>query len=344
MIPTRQQLFQKLFPNEPSYRWKQALSGLFSQAKGWKEVSAFPSFLREAVEKDISWISVQVKTIEKTKDNETIKSLLQLTDGLEIESVLMRNARDAWTICISSQVGCAMRCAFCSTGAMGLKRQLSQDEIVDQYRFWQQYKIQEQIHGRISNIVVMGMGEPMANYENVRDALNILCEYTDVGPTKITVSTAGIFASLDHLLEDTLWPPVRMAISLHSADPLVRPRIMPSTPYDFFDHLRDWTKAYLEKQGNRTHHLTFEYILLDGINDRPEDAKKLITFIHSIDSHRIRVNLIPYNKAEGDLRSSTKKQRDAFQRLLKESDIITTLRTSYGQEISAACGQLAGKS
>ena len=343
MILTREQLFQKLFPNEPKYRWKQAQESFFSTASHWQEVSAWPVALRQQAQEAIPWISVATERVAQTPDGQTVKALLRLSDDLTIETVLMRNARTSWTVCVSSQVGCAMRCAFCSTGALGLKRQLTQDEIVDQERFWKQWMKQEKVGGRISNVVVMGMGEPLANYENVRDALQLLCTYTDIGPTKITVSTAGILASLDRLLQDPLWPSVRMAVSLHSANPNVRPRIMPSTPHDFFDHLRDWAKRYLQTYGNRTHHLTFEYILLQGINDRPEDAKLLISYVRSIDPHRVRVNLIPYNQAQGALRPSEKTQRDAFQRLLKMAGIVTTVRVSHGSEILAACGQLAGK-
>lgn len=286
-------------------------------------------------------MSVKVNQVLVSKNGDTHKAILDVEGDKQIETVLMRNRREAWTICVSSQVGCAMRCAFCATGKMGLTRSLSSDEIIDQYRFWNQYLDENQIDGRISNIVLMGMGEPLANYENVRDAINTILQFTDIGNTRITVSTVGILPRLEQILEDDKWPHVRLAVSLHSAIAQTRQQIMPSSYETFLPKLRDWARAYLTRHGNRRHHLTFEYVMLRGVNDTDEHAKALADFVRSIGN--VRVNLIPYNLTGVEYQRSKQNRIQEFLQYLLDHGVTATTRKTMGDDIEAACGQLIKK-
>ncbi|MFA5854685.1 MAG: 23S rRNA (adenine(2503)-C(2))-methyltransferase RlmN [Candidatus Gracilibacteria bacterium] len=342
MPPTRHALFTSLFPSEKSYRWKQIGTGLFedgpARAEGFTSLSALPALLRTELSQKVDWMSLTEKIVLKSKDGETFKAALCLKDGLLIESVLMLNARDDYTICVSSQVGCAMNCAFCATGKMGLKRNLTEDEIVDQYRFWKYFVRAHKIDGRISNIVFMGMGEPMANYENVKAAITTLLAHTDVGPNHITVSSVGLIPALNSLLQDSSWPPVKIAISLHSAVQEIRKGIVPSTTENFIRDLKAWSISYLEKLGNRQHFLTFEYVMLSGINDSEASARALARL--AADLGRIKINLIPYNFTGTQISSSPAPRLYAFKSLLEAAGVTVTIRRSMGEDIAAACGQL----
>jgi adenine C2-methylase RlmN of 23S rRNA A2503 and tRNA A37 len=334
-MKTRAEQFATLFPDAPAYRWRQIEDALWGDAKGWSEVTALPKAMQAKLEKEVPWMSVEAGTVQQSAKKDTYKALLKLADGAVIESVLMLNRREQWTICVSSQVGCAMRCAFCATGKMGLKRNLSTDEITDQYRFWKNF-----LKGasRISNIVFMGMGEPLANYENVRAALNTLLARTDLGETRITVSTVGVLPRLDQILTDKEWPHVKLAISLHSADPETRKAIVPTSYDEFLPKIESWSKSYLKILGNRRHHLTFEYVMLRGVNDTPEHAKLLSKFVTRIGN--IKVNLIPYNFTNGEFERSFDERIDGFLAELESHDITATRRRTMGDDIAAACGQL----
>ena len=255
LMPTRQSQFQALFPHEKPFRWKQIEEALFAIPKagsksphGWQDLTTLPKAMRETLTREIPWVSYkEVKTLVSAK-HDTHKAILRLADGALVETVLMANKRGQWTICVSSQVGCAMQCTFCATGKMGLMRNLTVDEIADQYRFWME-KIEEGQKvpmQRISNVVFMGMGEPLANYENVKQTLLIWLKHTDLGPTHITVSTVGVLPMLEKLLSDPEWPAVRTAISLHSADPKTRHEIVPTSYDQFLPKIEAWTRRYFD--------------------------------------------------------------------------------------------------
>lgn len=339
---TRKEHLHELFPSLPSYRFKQLEEALFSEAETWEDVSNLPKDVRKALSEHVPFEMYQNVEVLSSPKGDAHKAVLTLLDDYKIETVLMKNTRDQWTVCLSSQVGCAMRCAFCATGKMGLKRQLLSDEIVDQFRLWVAFLKDHGIEERISNVVYMGMGEPLANYEAVKDSLNMILAHTDIGPTKITVSTVGIFTSLETLLTDPDWPHVRLAISLHSADPELRPRIVPSCPSGFHDDLKDWARRYLSLHGNRRHHLTFEYILLKGVNDREKDIKGLIDYVRSVG--RVKVNLIPFNATTGAFQAPEEMDALHFAQRLREADIPVTIRGSLGADIQGACGQLVTES
>jgi 23S rRNA (adenine2503-C2)-methyltransferase len=335
---TRSELIKVLLPNMPRFREDQINKALFDiNCSSWDNITVLPKEMREKLSKSVIWTSLSCAKIIESADNSTRKALLQTSDMYAIESVLMKNKKEQWTICISSQIGCAMGCAFCATGKLGLTRNLTIDEIVDQVRFWQKQINEDE---RISNIVVMGMGEPLANYENIRDALNLIIKYTDIGKTKITVSTAGILPRMNQILADPLWPHVRLAISLHSVDVTIRRQIMPSSTPTFLEDLAVWSKQYLTTHGNRKHHLTFEYLLLSGINDSDSDAKKLADYVKKIGD--IKVNILVYNNT--NIFSAPLKDRVInFSKVLQNCGVNTTRRRSMGSDIFAACGQLAAK-
>lgn len=341
MYISRQQKFNELFPDAKAFRWEQAVTALFELAfSGWNDVTSLPEEMRTALGQAVPWMSVKPALVQESSKQDTFKAALEVDGGQYIESVLMKNARGAWTICVSSQVGCAMRCGFCATGKMGLTRSLDADEIVDQYRFWTRFlREHPALTPRISNVVFMGMGEPMANYANVKTAINTWLSHTDLGLTRITVSTVGVLPRLDQLLDDSEWPHVRLAVSLHSADPIVRKRIVPTSYDDFLPKLADWARRYLIKFGNRRHHLTFEYVMLSGVNDTDAQAKQLADFVTSVGN--VRVNLIPYNFTGIEFKCSAPDQLDRFQSILEDNGVTVTRRRTMGEDIAAACGQLA---
>jgi len=338
-MKTRHEQFVERFPREPGFRWRQVEDALFSDADGWDMVTTLPKAMKEELAREMPWSTVASAACLNNARKDTYKAALKLVDGQMIESVLMKNPRDQWTICVSSQVGCAMRCAFCATGKMGLKRNLTSDEIVDQYRYWRAFlKQHPELPPRISNIVFMGMGEPLANYENVRETLKVLLRQTDLGETRITVSTVGVLPRLEQILTDQDWPHVKLAISLHSADPKTRKEIVPTSYEDFLPKLADWARRYETILGNRRHHLTFEYVMLKGVNDTEHHARVLADFVQSIG--HVKVNLIPYNFTDSEFERSTDEGIDRFLSILSQGSVDATRRRTMGDDIAAACGQL----
>ena len=354
----------------PRYRLQQIETALFDpKNSGWNDISTLPKDLRETLSQEIPWMTIEAEHILESKRKDCFKGAFTTIDKKRIESVLMRNARGHWTICVSCQVGCAMNCSFCATGKMGFTRNLSSDEIVDQYRFWNiflhkswsgtapvpdPFPERGQVHRnvpdpetnpsqRITNIVYMGMGEPLANYENVKTSLNRILKNTDIGHTRITVSTVGVLPQMQKLLGDPEWPPVKIAISLHSADPVTRKEIVPSTADRFFDRLAEWMRDAYAKNPTRRNHITFEYILIEGVNETKEDAKKLIHFAQNA-GVPVKVNLIPYNKTPGNaFTQSALERQNAFQKMLEYAGITATIRKPMGDDIAGACGQLASR-
>ena len=342
MTKTRQNIIKELFPNIPKFRFDQVNTALFDEKiNSWKEVSTLSKDMREKFTKSLPWQSLTLCKVYKSEYEDTFKAVVMTEDKLRFETVLMLNRRDQWTICVSSQVGCAMRCTFCATGAMGLKRNLEAEEISDQYRFWKEYlKDKPGLPQRISNVVFMGMGEPFANYENVKSAIHTWLKHTDLGSTKIMVSTVGILPQLERVLEDPDWPRVQIALSLHSANQKKREEIVPTTTPDFVKKLIDWSHRYQTKLGNRNHKLTFEYTLISHENDTPELATELANYVNKTAFEK--VNVIPYNPVKSNSFTRSERERvDTFKEILREKGVNVTERLTMGDDIDAACGQLA---
>jgi len=340
--PNRSDRFRALFPNEPKFRVKQIEHAYFEPSMtGWESVTTLPKDMRTVLAEEIPWIScTAVKTLSSIV-GDTHKVVLAGEDGEMYESVLMANKRDQWTICVSSQIGCAMGCTFCATGMMGLKRSLSSDEIADQYRFWKGFLHERPtLNQRISNVVFMGMGEPLVNIENVKKAIHTWLDETDIGPTRITVSTVGVLPVLDDILKDKEWPAVRIAISLHSPEEESRRKIVPTTAPKFHERLAEWTHNYEKIHGNRRHHVTFEYTLISGVNDTAEEAQRLVKFVKK--TAAVKVNVIPLNLVEGkSYNPSSRNGIEIFKKVLLDAGVDVTERKTMGRDIAAACGQLA---
>ncbi len=347
---------------QPAYRLKQIHSAWFDvNVRGYGEITTLSKELREKLE-DVPWLSVKLKTMQASKLDDTKKALLELNDGASIETVLMgregkkeKGGQDKrYTVCLSSQVGCPMGCKFCATGRSGFTRNLTAEEIIDQVRFWQRHLHENTLasrqeisnaardlenYGKISNIVIMGQGEPFLNYENVKEALKIILANTDIGPSKITVSTVGIPALMNKMLEDPDFPAVRIAISLHSAVDKERGKIIPSNTPGFTRFLIEWAQKYHTKFASRALFLGIEYTMLDGVNDDDKHLKALIKLVSNLG--RVRINLIPYNcSADPFFRSSPADRIEAWHDKLLKTGFVCTIRRSQGQDIAAACGQL----
>jgi len=338
---------EEILAEQPKYRRKQIAAAWFDvNIKNYSDITTLPKELRESLQ-DFPWMSVKLKTIQDSKVDQTWRALLELADGELVETVLMGRASkkehseendSRFTICISSQVGCPMNCAFCATGRSGFKRNLTKDEIIDQVRFWI-YFVAEKFGEKLSNIVMMGQGEPLLNYDNVRDALNIVLENTLIGPTKITVSTVGVPSAMDRMVEDQYFPPVRFAFSLHSALDETRSKLILSHTPDFFKFMSVWVKKYAERFSSRSHFIGFEYVMLDGINDDDKHLQALLKFLSKMG--HLRINLIPYNSgADAIFQSSPETTIKAWQERLMKAGFTCTIRHSQGQDIFAACGQL----
>jgi len=360
---------EKILSNEPSYRLKQARKAVFSDLIGdWRDATNLPLALRgELDEKAPLFIDGEVYA---SKDGKTVKAVIKLRDGLKVEAVLMRRADGRNSACLSSQVGCPLGCGFCATGATGFKRNLTADEIIGQYLFLARYlknnftplnkniggkkekntirtnnskslKRGDDLTGRkaenkITNVVYMGMGEPFLNYENVMESIKILNDknFIGLGARHISISTSGIVDGIKKLANENLQ--INLAVSLHAPDDKLRSFLMPINKRYSIKKVLSAVDGYIEKTGRR---VMFEYLMIKGINDSPALAKKLASLMKR---PLYLVNLIPYNPTD-KFKPSSAEAIKKFKSVLEKEGVAVTRRHSFGQDIKAACGQLAGK-
>lgn len=271
----------------------------------------------------------------QTASDGTVKTAWMLNDGEIVESVLIPG-NEKFTVCVSSQVGCKLGCKFCATGTLGFKRNLTAGEIFEQIIAAK--KAAEEQALTLSNIVFMGMGEPLLNYENVMSAIERLTanDGLAMSPYRITVSTAGIPDKIRQLADDGAR--FNLAVSLHSAKEMTRTALMPVNKAYPLKDIAESLKYFVEKTGTRP---TFEYLLLKDVNDRLDDAKALAQYCRQFP---IKINLIEYNNVEGSgFTHSPDKNRDEFVKYLEGCNMIVNVRRSKGKDIDAACGQLAGR-
>lgn len=319
---------------QPSYRVDQARSWLYERdAASFSEMTNLPATERDALGQRFSLTAPALERADVSTDG-TVKHLWRLADDELIESVLIP-AEDRLTLCISSQAGCAMSCAFCATGWSGYRRHLSTAEIVAQYRGARRWA-RENEKGSITNVVFMGMGEPFMNRRAVMPALTLLNHAYGLGARRVTLSTVGIVPGILELAERS--EQFRLAVSLHAPNHEVRSQIVPvEKKYPLPDLLSSLRR--FEAAGGRR--ITFEYIMIDGINDSPELASELASIVGEFAAH---VNLIPYNPIPGnDWRPSPPARIQAFERVLEAERIPVSVRTPRGLDIAAACGQLAAE-
>ena len=316
----------------PAFRARQVYSWLHRKLTfNFDDMTDLGKELRAQLKEKYYIKTLNFKHSETSGDG-TKKYLFELQDGHRIETVLLKDETDRKTICVSTQAGCALGCAFCATGESGLRRDLEVSEILGQI-----YLIALEAQD-ISNIVFMGMGEPFLNYTNLIRAIKILTskDGANFGQRKITVSTCGIADKIKAFAREDLQ--VRLAVSLNSADDAVRGKIMPINRKYPLAVLHEAIKYYIKNTGRR---VTFEYVMLEGVNDRRSDLENLKRFCQGLNAN---VNLIPFNDFGTKFKPSPRTTLDFFKKALLSEDINTIVRRSKGDEIKAACGQLAVRS
>lgn len=314
--------------DEKPFRAVQIYEGLYKKRyTTFDEMTNISKDLREKLKKDFSL--TKIKMLIKEQGENVNKYLFELEDGNKIESVVMFHDYGT-SICVSSEVGCNMSCAFCESGRLKKVRDLKAHEIVQQILI-----IEEDIQKRITHVVVMGIGEPFDNYENVMRFIKIInCgKGIDIGSRHITISTCGIIPGIKRFMNEE--GQVNLAVSLHAPNNELRSRIMPINKAYPLNDLIEVIKEYIKKTNRR---VTFEYIMLEGINDSEENAKELATLLKGINCY---VNIIPYNETENIGFKRTKEWKIMkFYDILKKNKINVTIRKEFGGNVDAACGQL----
>jgi len=307
--------------------------------KNINDIPQLPKKLREELT-EAGYTIGSAKEIHRvvSDDGDTTKLLLNLTDGTPVETVLIQypsskiNGHPRSTICVSTQIGCAMGCVFCATGQMGFEKNIQAEEIVAQVIHFA--NILQQRGEHVTNLVFMGMGEPMANYDEMIRAVRILTHDRGfgIGQRNITISTIGIMSGIDKLAEENLQ--VGLAISLHAPNNELRKKLVPTAGPNSVEEIVEASRRYFKKTGRR---VTFEYALMEGINDSPEIAAELARLLHGNGTH---VNLIPINPTAGNFKRPTQDNIHEFEQILSNAGVNCTVRIEKGTEISAACGQL----
>lgn len=323
----------------PAYRAQQLRDGFFQQHRdGAAELTVLPRALREQIAAAYAVFTVTQRQIKVSSDGRAHKAIVALADGKLIETVLLNPKPGLWSCCISSQVGCALRCSFCATGAMGFIRNLSAEEITDQVLFWRRYIRREEIPAALHNVVYMGMGEPFHNRKAVFASLEELCNpHTfNMGARRLSVSTAGLAPGIVEFGER--FPQVNLAVSLHAANDELRQRLMPVNKAFPLAELLAALRTYLERTNRK---VFIEYILLDRENDSEEHARELARLLKTLNAPaRLHVNLIVYNKTRSDHQESSRLKATAFKHVLQQYGLHATIRKNLGRDIDGACGQL----
>lgn len=321
------QLLKEL--GQPAFRAKQVYTWLHKGVRDYDEMSNLPKSLREVLARDYPIVTPKVVRKQESQKDGTIKYLWELSDGNCVETVLMRYHYGN-TVCISTEVGCRMGCAFCASTIGGLVRKLEPHEMVDQVLFTQ---VDSGLP--ISHIVLMGIGEPLDNYENVMRFLQLINseDGMNISMRHISLSTCGLVPGIDRLAEEKLQ--LTLSVSLHAPSDEIRNTIMPVNKAYPTEELLAACRRYYEKTNRR---ISFEYAMIGGVNDTPEAAKLLIKRLKGLPAH---MNLIPLNHVEeSPLKPSTRQAVQRFQAILEEGGIPATVRRTLGGDIDASCGQL----
>jgi 23S rRNA (adenine2503-C2)-methyltransferase len=335
---------------QPAFRAKQLAGWIYtSLVPDFAAMRNLPATLREQLEREASIAGPRVRTEVKAKDGRTRKLLLELADGRLIETVLMLypasgESRARATVCVSTQAGCAYGCTFCATGQMGFDRHLTAGEIVAQVlHFARELRAQPWVApdgeaiDRVSNLVFMGMGEPFHNYDNTLRAVRILNmpEGLNIGARHMTISTVGLVPGILRLAEEPLQ--VNLAISLHAPNDAMRLKTMPVTRKYPIAQVLEACREYVARTNRQ---VTFEYVLLAGVNDAPEHARELATLLSPL-RHLCHINLIPVNKTAASYAVPSGEAIRAFRETLRAGGVSNSVRAERGDDIAAACGQLS---
>lgn len=327
---------ETIFRGEPAFRLKQARRAVYVDLiDDWHQATNLSLVLRDNLNQDCP-LAIEAE-IFSSRDKNSVKALIHLLDGLKIETVLLRHADGRNTVCVSSQIGCPLGCLFCATGKMGFKKNLTVNEIVEQVLFWARHLTKE--NARITNLVFMGMGEPFLNYENVMNAIKILNreDGLNIGARHISLSTVGLAGGLKKLAKEKMQ--LNLALSLHASNDALRAKIIPYNRANSIKNLIKDINYYLSQTGRR---VMIEYLMIADFNDSPEQARELASLLKNIDPPLFFVNLIAYNPV-AEFKPPPAKKIFEFKKMLRDQKIDVTERYSFGQDIKAACGQLAGK-
>jgi 23S rRNA (adenine2503-C2)-methyltransferase len=322
--------------NEPAFRAKQVYEWLWKKsAHSFDEMSNLPKASRDKLKENFVIDGIVTELSQVSKDG-TIKNAFSLHDGFKVEGVLIPSVK-RMTACISSQVGCSLDCKFCATGKLKRERNLNMDEIYDEVVLIQK-QAEEKYKAPLTNIVYMGMGEPLLNYNNVLGSIEKITspEGLNMSPQRITLSTAGIAKMIKKLGDDGV--KFNLALSLHAATNEKRSKIMPINDSNPLEEVMEALKYFYKKTGTR---ITYEYIVFSDFNDSPEDVYHLSELCKKVPS---KVNLIEYNPIDkGEFKQTAPDRLNMFMKFLKSRNIIVNVRNSRGKDIDAACGQLANK-
>jgi len=312
---------------EPAYRGNQIAEWIYQHhARSFEVMTNLSKTLRARLNEVADVGRSEIVREQRSRDG-TVKLLLKLCDGETIETVGLPY-EDRLSCCISSQVGCPLRCAFCATGLSGYTRNLTAGEIVEQV-----ITVNEVLSTRINHVVFMGMGEPLLNMDNVLKAVRLLNKEVGIAMRQLTVSTVGIVPGIRRLAEEKLQ--LTLAVSLHAPTDELRARLMPTVRKWSVQDLMAACREYVEKTGRR---VTFEYVLLSGVNDNPAEARELARVLRGLNCH---VNLIPFNPVAGlGYHAPPSERIRAFREILERARISVTQRVQRGADIDAACGQL----
>ena len=351
--------------HQPQFRLEQIKKAVYQTGvSSFAGISTLSKDLREQLEKEFQILPFDVEKILVSRDQKSAKALLKLRDGNRIETVLISPLENSWSVCVSSQVGCALGCKFCSTGQMGFIRNLTSEEITDQVLFWKQYLKKNsgvqnplcpdeyvetsppEYKGRgnrndISNVVFMGMGEPFLNWEAVSQSLHDLTDpkLFGLGARSVSVSTVGIPVGIEKMAQE--FSQVNLALSLHFATDEKRNASMPINQQYNLEAVREALRKYFVLSNRK---VFLEYVMLDGVNDSQKDADSLARFVKSIGKLQLlHINLIRYNATDSVFKASSMEQTLKFKNYLLDQNLSVTIRKSLGEEIQGACGQLAGK-
>lgn len=322
------------------FRYAQIENALYKNfITNFSQIETLPKEIREILNQNCYYMSLRVHSSTTSADGQTTKFLFKTHDDKMIEAVIMRHLSGRNTLCVSSQAGCPMACVFCATGKLGLIRNLDFSEIVEQVMY--AADVLDKEGKKLRNIVYMGMGEPFLNYENLKRSIEVITaqKKLDISVRRVTVSTCGIIPGIDKFAED--FPQVSLAVSLHAPNDTARARIMPVENTYPIDKLMESLDRYVAKTNKR---IFYEYIMISGITDRIEYARELATLLKDRMSH---VNFIPYNPGEGimgqGMLPTSKLIIAKFQHELEKVGVPSTVRHTMGDDIDAACGQLALK-
>lgn len=343
--------------NYPAFRLKQIRHWFFDKAvEDFGQMKNIPRKLQEDLAKYFLVESVKISREVRSQDGQSVKALVDLSDGKQVESVLLRHKRNRSTICVSSQVGCAVGCRFCATGKMGFFRNLDVGEMVAQVlwarrtllclpplfkgglqeEFSQSEGQEESVENSgclPTNVVFMGMGEPFLNFKSVVESLDVLSRDLGLGGRRVTVSTVGIVPKIKAFADLKLQ--VNLAVSLHAANEDLRRQLVPMSRLYDLSSLSQALDYYIVKTQRK---VFCAYVMLDGVNDSLKEAKELVSWI---DGRLVHVNLIQFNPIEdSEYRPSCVETIRAFQDYLQQAGLVVTVRYTMGQEIEAACGQL----